>query len=240
MSAMLPEQLRYLEAALRQLANTPAEKLSEDVDVSTLEGALRCRVRGLSIREAQERLQEDRELLANWLDSSENEAASGQWLLAFLGYRPGALARRLLAPPVAQERLPEITFELPDGWSFERVPLSLQLRRGRKTMGTIISIDASSLAHMLYHNEVRDKLQSQNRNPLGVVGSWAKSPVQYREVRGHKFLYNQIAPVPWKSVQYLLDVPGGSVNIMLDGGGRDFDETEFEAQLHTLRVAGPG
>jgi len=174
------------------------------------------------------------------LKSSGGKKAAGQWVLAFLSYRPGLLARRLLAPPQAQDELPEIVFESPDGWSFERVPLSLHLRRGRKQIGAIISLDAPSLAHILHQNELREKVQSQNRNRLAVVGSWTKSPVQYGEARGHKFLYEQVAPVPWKSVQYLLEVAGGNVNIMLDGGETNFDEMELEARLHTLRIAGPG
>jgi len=237
MATALPEQLRYLEPALRELARLPAEQLNEDVDASALEAVLRGRVLGLSIREAQAQLNDDRELLHSWLKSSGTDHGSGEWVV---GYRPGQLARRLLAPPEAHENLPSITFEPPVGWSFERVPLSLHLRRGRKKMGAIILIDASSLAHMLHQNEMRDTIQSQIRNPLAVVGRWTKSHVQFGGAHGHKFLYSQAAPVPWKSVQYLLEVPGGSVNVMLDAGGKDFNESEFEARLHTLEIAGPG
>ena len=60
---------------------------------------------------------------------------------------------------------------------------------------------------------MRDRVQSQDRNPSRVEGSWTKFPAQYGEVRGHKFLYAQVVPVLWKSVQYLMEVPGSSVNI---------------------------
>jgi hypothetical protein len=241
MTTTLPEQLRYLESTLRQLAKIPAEELDEEVvDVSMLEGALRNRIRGLSIRQAQERIKEDCKVLEGWLKNSGEGDGFGQWVVAFLSYRPGSLARRLLAPPEVLENLPKISFEPPDGWTFEPVPLSLHLLKGRKKMGAVTSIDASSLARMLHKNEFRDGIPGQSHNPLAlpipIVGKWTKSSVQFGEVRGHKFLYNQTAPVAWKSVQYLLEVPGGSVNIMLDDGGKNFDETDFEAKLHTLRI----
>jgi len=52
MATALPQQLRYLEPAFRQLANFPADQLNEDADVSMLEEALRDRLRGLNIRQA--------------------------------------------------------------------------------------------------------------------------------------------------------------------------------------------
>jgi hypothetical protein len=41
-------------------------------------------------------------------------------------------------------------------------------------------------------------------------------------------------------VDYLLDVPGGFVNVRLGHEeGKDFDETEFEQKLHTLKILPP-
>jgi hypothetical protein len=57
------------------------------------------------------------------------------------------------------------------------------------------------------------------------------------DVSGKKYVYRQVAPVPWKRVNYVLSVPGGFVSAMLDALGADFDETPFDAHLHTLRLS---
>ena len=158
MPTELPDNLRYLESALDELAEVPDGELNEDVDLSTLEAALRDRVRGLSIREAQERIHEYRRALESWGKGLGTENRCGAWVVGFLSYRTGALARRLVSPPQAEPKGPAIVFEPPEGWSVDRVPCSLHLRKGRRKMGAIIAIDGSSLAVMLHQNDVRDEI----------------------------------------------------------------------------------
>jgi hypothetical protein len=63
--------------------------------------------------------------------------------------------------------------------------------------------------------------------------------VSFGAIAGKKYSYTQTSPVPWKRITYLLSVPGGFVDAILDGGGPDFDETPFESRLHTLRLSAP-
>jgi hypothetical protein len=94
-------------------------------------------------------------------------------------------------------------------------------------------IDDFSFKKTLHSNEVRDRIQ--NQKALAVDGGWKTSPVQFGDSHGFKFCYIQTEPW-WKQVQYLLEVPGGKVNVVLDASGKDFDETAFEDKLKTLQI----
>jgi hypothetical protein len=131
---------------------------------------------------------------------------------------------------------PKIAFEPPVGWSSEHVSFTLNIRKGRKTIGVISVIDDFSFDLRLKKNESREKFLNQNLDAASGNVGWAKSPVRFGDSHGYKYLYIQTEP-SWKSVQYLLEVPGGKVNVTLDGGGKNFDEAAFEAQLKTLQIS---
>ena len=61
--------------------------------------------------------------------------------------------------------------------------------------------------------------------------------VTFGAVTGHKYVYLQTKPSPWKQVDYLLEVEKGFVSIRLCAMGDDFDEQELEDQLATLKLA---
>jgi hypothetical protein len=129
---------------------------------------------------------------------------------------------------------PSIAFESPTGWTSELVSSSLHIRKGRKLLGEVSVIDDFSFKKALHSNEVRDRLQKQNA--VAVEEGWKTSPVQFGDSHGFKFRYIQTEPW-WKRVQYLLEVPGGKVSVVLDGCGKDFDEAAFEDKLKTLRIS---
>lgn len=235
MPAPLPDQLNYLACVLNEFAKMSPEDFGDDVDTTAVEESLRGRVHGLNIREAQQRIKEDRAALENWLKDSATENDAGAWLLAFLGYRPGTLARRLLEPARASKD-PIIIFEPPVGWSTESSPLVVSLRQGRKYLGGIWITDKAALASHLNTNEARQEAHARTSKLVGIIGGWTNAPVKFGEVHGQKLVYQQTAPVPWKRVEYWLEVPGGAANLMLDASGEDFDETELEAKLHTLQI----
>src|SRR5690349_11556529 len=199
----LPDELNYLRTAIAELSALPARELNEDVDLTSIETALRERIRGLNIREATDRIQRDCEALKHWARQSGNSKAATSFMIGVLSYRPGPLARRLLVPAQPSPREPTIIFEPPEGWSAEPRPLSLQIRAGRKTIGAITIIDDSSLQLLVHQNQIRDQRESQvpNSNPFALRGEWTKSPVRFGETHGNKYLYRQTRPVPWKSVQ---------------------------------------
>jgi hypothetical protein len=134
---------------------------------------------------------------------------------------------------------PGIAFDSPTGWSAERGKFTLNIKKGRKTIGVISVIDGSTFDLRLKKNEIRERSLNQNSDPASGNVGWAKSPMRSGDAHGYKYLYIQTEPF-WKSIEYLLEVPGGKVGVTLSGGGRDFDETTFEEQLKTVRVSPEG
>jgi hypothetical protein len=223
--APLPEPLRYLQPFADALAKLPPEELNEDVDASQLDAALRKRVRGLDEEAADAELAADRNLLERWLEDKPGHPA--HWIRGFL-LAPD-LATDLTQPVEPPPRGPEMSFLAPDGWKVNAVPFRLDLKKG-KLIGTIMAIDQFSFDLMQWQKE-------QWVAPPGLEVTREIQAVRHGDVSGKKYVYRQFAPAPWKRVDYLLNVPGGFVSATLDAFGADFDETPFDANLHTLRLS---
>lgn len=234
---LLPKELDYLEPVAQELAKLPPEELTERVDVITgLEAALRARVDGLKLRDAVSRLTGDHEILKRWLEETKATDGAVFWIAGFL-MRPGPLARSLLAPPPPPE--PTVAIEPPAGWQKQSFPRRLDIRKG-KLGCSILILDEAGFTRRQHKNDHREELQKSPKNPWAGLGVWSKSSVKFGECRGEKHLYVQHGKTNWKSVDYLLDVPGGFVNVYLGHEkGMDFDESEIEARLHTLKVIPP-
>ena len=231
----LPEPLRYLQPFVRRLGKLPPDELNEDVDPSRMESALRKRLRGMDQETAAAELTKDRDLLEGWLKDSNLTEHPAYWVLGFLMHPE--LAELLSRPPEAPPRGPMISFEPPEGWKIKVVPFALYLKKG-KWIGEIVAIDEftfNSLLSQLDHISAR----VHGLHPPGWIGSNETFDVKFGDVTGKKYLFRQVAPAPWKRVDYLLAVPSGFVSVTLDAFGADFDETLFEFKLHTLRLSEP-
>jgi hypothetical protein len=223
----LPDEIRYLQPFVRWLGKRSADRLNEDVDSSRLEKALRNRIRGLPIAEAQRQLDKDRSTLESWLKSFAPEGHPAHWVLGFLTH-PG-LARQLLKPRPEKPPEPVIHFEPPEGWNVRAIPFNLNLRKG-KLRGFITAINESSFRNLQLPG---------TRSFASGEGRVEEHDVVVGESKGKKYLRIQTSPVPLRQIDYVLAVPGGFVNIMLcHTEGRNFDELPFEAQLQTLRIHG--
>lgn len=241
MPTPLPTQLSYLESALQKLQALPEDEVNEDIDSTELESALRGRVLGMSIRQAQDRLSEDRRALKAWLKEEGDPNGSGQWLVAFLSYMRGAMVRSLLAPPDAEKPKPasrgKIVVELPVGWSAKSddSTSSLLLWRDGQQVGGIGIIKLTSLD--FYRRRFDSMIQSTSS-----LESCSKSVVQLGDCCGDKYSYSRTGPVVLKSVRYVLEVPGGAVEAYHGSspGGQNFDEAAFEDALKSVRVTAAG
>jgi hypothetical protein len=234
----LPEDIKYLEPVLRKMREIPVDELNEDTDASAINKALLGRIKALGKCGVSKRLAADRDVLRTWLEESKAEEPAAWWIVGYLMI-PGALVRRLLAPPEAPPSGPKIVFEAPAGWTVKHYPVSISFRNG-KLVASIQAIDADILKHLRSQYEAMDKLPARPRNlprPKYKV-KCERSVVRFGECRGDKRTSVMIGP-GWKRIDYLLEVPGGAVTIMLDGGGKGFDESAFEEKLHTLRVIQP-
>jgi hypothetical protein len=221
----LPDEIRYLQPFLRRLGRRSPDDLNECVDSSLLEEALRQRVRGLSIVEAQRQLNADRRTLHSWLASSALEANPAHWVLGFLSH--SGLARELLRARSAKPAEPVIELEPPPGWLMRSVPFNLNLRKG-KLRAFITAINEFTF---------RNLQLPASRVITSGEGRIDEQDVQFGKTTGKKYLRLQTVPVPWRQLDYVLAVPGGFASIMLcRTDGREFDEIPFEATLHTLRI----
>jgi hypothetical protein len=222
---LLPDELRYLQPFVRWLEKHSPDDVNESIDTSRLERALRKRVRGLPIADAQQRLDADRHTLASWLDACAPEGHPAHWVLGFLTH-PG-LARELQRSPAPERREPIIHFEPPAGWFARAIPFNVILRKG-KLRAFITAIEEFSFLNL--------QLPGTRMFASG-EGRVDEHDVQFGEVTGKKYLRLQTAPVHSRQVDYVLAVPGGFARIMLcRTDGREFDEIPFEAQLSTLRM----
>ena len=227
---LLPDDLGYLQPFVRWLGKHSPVDLNESIDASRLERALRKRVRGLPVAEAQRRLETDRRTLQSWLESCALKGHPAHWVLGYLTH-PN-LARQLLQTPADQPPEAIIQFEPPAGWQVRAIPFNLNLRKG-KLEAFITAIGEFSFRNL--------QLPGARILAPGDEGRFDDQDVQFGEVTGKKYLRLQTAPVPWRQVDYVLAVPGGFASIRLcraDGG--EFDEIPFEEHLHTLRISGLG
>jgi hypothetical protein len=223
----LPQPLQYLQSFLRLLAKLAPDELNEDVDASQLELALRKRLGSLDEDAAAEALSKDRDQLERWLKTSASEDHPAYWVLGYLSLPD--LAQQLTGPPEPPPIGPKMDFEPPDGWEMMVVPYRLDLKRGR-LWASIAAIGQKSMDIQLRQLELWSV-----EPPL--EATLEMRPVTFEAVSGKKFTMLQTAPVNWKSVRYLLVVPGGNVSVDLgERNGADFDERPLEVQLHTLKI----
>lgn len=234
--SLLPKELNYLDEVASVLARIPQDQINEDVDMDAIEAALRQRVKGMKLRDAISRLTEDRAILEQWLQQKGHKS-SPAFLISIYMMRPGPLARQLLAPPLPPE--PEIVMETPEGWTSKASPRSLEMKKG-KLFCSIILYDRAGFEHVMWSVRHRKELQWGSNNPWANLGVWSELPAQFGLCHGEKHHYAQTGKTNWKSVEYGLEVPGGYVYVRVGHtSGKDFDETEVEQKLHTLKVIPP-
>jgi hypothetical protein len=236
--APMPDPLGYLQPFVNALARLPPDCLNEDVEPSRLEAALRKRIRGLDVENAEAQLAHDRERLKRWLENKPEHPA--HWILGFM---QSTLAKDIMQqaeplPPGSTEPTPtepaphgpRIGFVPPNGWKVKLLaPYLLELKKG-KLSGTIMAIDEA-----LFHRTQRDR-ENWVVAP-GVEATREVQDVQYGDASGKKYVYRRVSPDPSKRVDYVLVVPGGFAMAGIEATGVDFDVVQFEAQLHTTRVS---
>jgi len=234
--SLLPTELNYLEPVAKELAKLPPDDLNEDVDASKLLAALRNRVKGLELRDAISQLTKDSEVLQKWIKETKTSEGAVFFISAYF-LRPGPLARDLLAPPPPPE--PTVSVEMESDWETKEFPRRLDLFK-QKIYCSIAVLDKQGFDIHKHKSDHRQELQKSPQNLWASLGVWTKTPVRFGECHGEKSIYVQPGKTNWKSVDYLLEVPGGYVNAHLGREkGKDFDEMEFEKKFHTLKVNPP-
>jgi hypothetical protein len=233
--SLLPKELNYLKSAAEELATIPPDELTDDIDSSKLDAALRERISGLKLRDAVARLTEDSTILKRWLQEAKGHDAV-IWIAGYL-MRPGPLARQLLAPPPPPDYT--VGFEAPLGWAATSGPRALSLTKG-KLHCYVMVLDKSGFERFQRDAANREEQQRNSKNPLADFGVWTATSVVFEQCYGQKYLYIRAGEAAWKQVDYLLEVPGGFVFVRVGhASGKDFDETDVEQKFHSLAVIPP-
>lgn len=194
------------------------------------------RIRGLPIEEAAQVLHHDHAALEQWLSTLGEEADPLHFAQGFfLTASPEELARRIMEETEKPtEPKPCLHFELPPGAKRLRVP-------GDTGAGMLVSRKGVWLVLEALSEEGVANLADATWRDSGRT-EYTILQVSFGSVTGRKFLLERQTPDgPYKEIAYALTVPGGHVYATMSPIGKNvlnkqWDETPFEACLHTLRV----
>ena len=129
-----------------------------------------------------------------------------------------------------------ISIELPVGWSAEPDDTSsISLWKQGQKFGGISIITTASLG--FYRRRYDSMMQDTSPSE-----SWSKTTVQFGDCRGDKYSYQRSGPTVFRTVHYVLEVPGGAVEACHGNsrGGQNLDDVAFEHVLKSVRVAEAG
>lgn len=232
----LPENLKYLEPVRKKLSQIPPDELNETTDADILAELLKKRIEGLSNEEADKVLSEHTEELATWLEDKHDSEYACHFIFGFL---LGTDAEALHFEPESEPATRYVHAEFPEGFK-------------TKLYGT--SLNATNRNIIIYILPLIQEVFEDNKtlffdapsivNALGSLTGGIKSnynyefsSINYSRVTGHKRTYIQNIPVFVKSLQYMLEVPGGYVSVMINSkDGKDFNEIAFESFLQTIEI----
>jgi hypothetical protein len=125
-----------------------------------------------------------------------------------------------------------VRVDVPKGFRAHREGDSLELRSG-KLIVVLEPVDKTSAKVLLAQSA-----QWSQPDPKCDL-TRAVTTVHFGPVSGTKFSFHQMKPAAYKRVEYILQVPGGHIHVVMDASGNDFDEVPIESQLHTLQILPP-
>lgn|SRR5208283_2378025 len=233
-SKPLPQRIRHLQPIRKQLATLPIEEVNESMDHTLLENVLRMRVKGLTAAEAKVILSEDRIELETWLAGPGRGEDRLGYLVGFLLMSSQFASKLLETPqkPPAAER--EVHIDLP-AWC--------KVKKGLGYYGTHWEVEWRRFLVVLFPVKEdrmvkldRDFRDGVARHPLCGSDGTSVQEVHFGEASGLKCIELSTERGTYKRVQYALNAPGGHVHIIIGPESVAFDESQFEAYFHTLKV----
>ena len=226
----LPDELKFLQPFVDSLSKL---KTDEDVDSTDLVTALRGRYQGLDAGKILAQLRKDRKVLGDWLSSSALDDHPAHWVFGFLSGQ--GLARSLFRPEQPAPRGPTIVFGSPIGWKVEIGQYELVLKK-EKLIAILTSIDESLFRTLPI--QLGTPIPEQFRPP-SLQQTKKVVDISKGDVKGKKFVIETTAPAYFKSIDYILSVPGGHARVLMHSDGKDFDELPIEERLHTIQIIQP-
>jgi hypothetical protein len=218
MSNALPKELEYLAPVFASMLELDLSEIDESFDTSELDAALATRLRGQGAKAARSRLAADRALLAAWLESQGEHPA--HFVIAYI--EPAEMVdhlRNLVATPprpTASRRanLRSIRLELP--------PEYRALKQGRNQ---IFLGDSSAVVAMPTSDEESEQLR---QSMASMPGARSES-IQLGALRADKCTH-------LGRIFYFLRIEGQGVQVVIDTGGKAFDERGIEACLAGIEL----
>jgi hypothetical protein len=237
-SFSLPSDLSYLQCALDRLAGLDVEELDEDFDATFLFEAVWRRFEGYELEAAKETFSHDMGLFGHVCDAHGKDYPQLTFLKGLL-YIVLGNPELLLGP--LEERTFDFRIELtepPKEFQVEQPnPIQLNATKGELTVA-ITSLDDLSFKMLSIG---RDRWTMPDDGVC--VFDRRVERVQFGLTSGTRELYEQMSPAYFKTVNYLLIVPGGQVHVAAFAGsrerddiGKDFSVTDAEAILPSIRV----
>ena len=249
---ILPERLQYLQPFREFLKKLPKADVGETTDTTLLEELLRKQIHGMSVNEAQERLNSDLDELEKYLSTPRRRNDRLHFVVGFLLIAVEKPEDFLKPPEKPKEILERLTMELPPKAKSSVDQYSLTIKWKRQNFYALrLSMDDE-----FSHEFTLAKLANPNAseyellNLVGQTGVAELVPPSARQIRpknikvnfgavtGHKLVASSHSPVVWKSVGYLLSIPGGYVSVDISANHL-FDEAEWESYLATLHFLRP-
>lgn len=244
----LPGRLRYLQPFYTYLKKLKSRDIGDTTDTTCLEELLRKRVAGMSVVSATKRLGSDLTELETYLAPPRSGDERLHFIRGFLLIAAES-PEELLNPSDTQKDQPaQLTMELPPKAKLcvDQYSLTATWRRMRLHASPVNMNDdftrEFTLARLANPNASEYEL-------LTIMGeTWAAEciPAPARQVRpnntevhfgaavGHKQVFSRESPVFQKMASYLLAIPNGCVSVGISAN-HDFDESEWEPYLNTLR-----
>jgi hypothetical protein len=249
---MLPKRLKYLQPFREFLNELPKAEVGEATDTTLLEKVLRKRIRGKSVKGAQEHLNEDIKELENYLTGPRHENDRLHFVLGFL-LIAAEKPKKLLNPPEKRKLILErLKMNLPPKAkpSVDEYSLTVKWKRQHFYALRCDMSDDFSREYTLAQLANPNASEYELLNLVGAGGIAESVPPAARPIRptaipvnlgkvvGHKVLAIVESPVASKHVSYLLKIPKGYVNVSISAR-ESFDESEWETYLATLRFEIP-
>jgi hypothetical protein len=217
MSSALPKELDYLAPVFASMLELDLSEIDESFDTSELDAALATRLRGLGAKAARSRLAADRALLTAWLESQGEHPA--HFVVAYL--EPPEMAdhlRNLVATPprpkASRRALRSIRLELP--------PEYRAMKQGRNQ---IFLGDSSAVVAM----PTSDEESEQMRQSMASMPGARSESIQLGSLRADKCTH-------LGRIFYFLRIEGQGVQVVIDTGGKAFDERGIEACLAGIEL----
>ena len=220
MAHALPKELEYLAPVFASMLELDLDEIDESFDTSELDAALATRLRGLGAKAARSRLAADRALLAAWLQSQGEHPA--HFVLAYI--EPAEMADHLRTLETTSPQ-PKASRRRTNVRSI-RLQLPPEYRAVKQGRNLVFLADNAGVVAM----PASDEEWEQMRKAMASMPGARKEAISLGALQADKYVH-------LGRIFYFLRIEGQVVQVVIDTGGKAFDERGIEACLAGIELA---